>query len=87
MIIGIKGGKLSEVKLSKGRPRIGKKLFISVPDEIIEFIASERRLAESVVGAAPSEADMIRTLLDRARKSVELERSLEQIRNCMDKKQ
>jgi len=83
MILTTKGCNLT--KSTAGRNRIGKKTTISIPDEMFEFIASERRLAESVVGAAPSELDMIRMLLERARKSIELERKLEQSRNLMAK--
>lgn len=58
-----------------GRPKIGKRtVTIALNDEITDFIDSERELAKQMIGAAPSEQDLIRNLLLRAKALIEAQR-------------
>lgn len=53
-----------EPRRGPGRPKLGRKtLTVALGDEIMEFITEEREKARELVGVAPTEQDLVRTLL------------------------
>jgi len=53
-----------ESRRGPGRPKLGRKtLTVALGDEIMEFLNDERDRARELFGVAPTEQDLIRTLL------------------------